>query len=662
MPAAILRRFTALPFVPFLALVCLAVVPSALWAGPGFQPVSPEELKMTSEPQAPGAHAVILFHQVDRDDNSVDSHQDDYFRVKILTEEGREYANVEIPFFKGDQDVIHVHARTIRPDGSIVEFKGQVFEKAVVKARGQSYLVKAFILPDVQVGGIIEYFYTTDFKEHYIFDSNWILSQDLFTKNLSYSLKPFQHEGWTLRWTWHLLPPGASPKEGPDHIIRMMAQNVPAFQTEDYMPPANELKSRVDFIYSDELLERDTEKFWRSVGKKRNGALESFVGKRKAMEEAVAQTVSANDPPEVKLRKIYDRVQQIRNTSYEVAKTDQEQKRDKEKPVENVEELWKRGYGNGVQLTWLFLGMARAAGFEAYGCWVANRAEYFFDPAGMQDRKLDANVVLVKLNGQDVYFDPGGLYTPFGMLTWVETGTPGMKLDKEGGSWIHTTLPKSDESKIVREAKLTMSDTGDVEGKLTVTYSGLEAMYWRQRERHTDEVQRKKSLEDSLKEHIPAATELDLSNKPDWNASETPLVAEFSIKIPGWVASAGRRAVMSVGFFAENEKHVFEHGDRVHPIYFSYPYETLDDVTVELPAGWHVASVPAVQNNDGHIVQYSLKVDNNKDVLHLVRKINVDVLMLEVKYYPALRNFFQAVRSGDAEQVLLQPGPSVANN
>jgi hypothetical protein len=34
----------------------------------GFQPVSQDELKMASEPKAPGAPAIILLRQVDRDD------------------------------------------------------------------------------------------------------------------------------------------------------------------------------------------------------------------------------------------------------------------------------------------------------------------------------------------------------------------------------------------------------------------------------------------------------------------------------------------------------------------------------------------------------------------------------------------------------------------
>ena len=104
-----------------------------------------------------------------------------------------------------------------------------------------------------------------------------------------------------------------------------------------------------------------------------NGEVEGFVGKRKAMEGA-AQIVSPSDTPEVKLQKIYARVQQLRNVSYEVRKTEQQQKREKEKEPANVEDVWKRGYGEGIQITWLFLGLVRAAGFDASGKWCRNAA------------------------------------------------------------------------------------------------------------------------------------------------------------------------------------------------------------------------------------------------------------------------------------------------
>jgi hypothetical protein len=643
--------------------VCMLTAQHAK-AGVGFQPVSSDELKMASEPLAPGAPAIILYRQVDRDDNGRTSHEDDYFRIKILTESGRKYGNVEVPFVKGRQDVVGVRARTIRPDGSIVEFAGQAFDKELVKGRGLKYLAKTFTLPEVQVGSIIEYYYTTDLGEYMLFDSHWILSDELFTKKARFSLKPYNgtYQAFSLRWSWHGLPPGAEPKQGPDRIVRMEADNIPAFLLEDYMPPPNELKSRVDFIYEEGFAEKDEDSYWRKIGKKRNGELESFIGKRKAMEQAVAQIASPSDSQDVKLRKIYDRVQQIRNTSYELQKTAQEEKRAKEKPLDNVEEVWKKGYGNSFQLTWLYLALLRAAGFEAYGCWVSDRREYFFSKVTMQSAKLDTNVVLVKLNGKDLYLDPGVPFTPFGLLTWSETAVVGLRLDNDGGTWIKTTLPEASESKIERVGNLKLSDSGDLEGKLTVTYTGLEAMYHRMDERRADEVARKKFLEERVTSQIGVAAEAELTNKPDWANSETPLVAEYTLKIPGWASNAGKRVVLPAAIFTAGEKGVFEHANRVQPIYFDYPYQKADDITVELPAGWQVSSVPPAQDLNGKVVVYNAKVEPSHGSLRLTRKLTIDVLLVDQKYYPALRNFFQAVRTSDGVQIVVQPGEIHASN
>ena len=647
------------------AAVSIGLIPDA-HAGVGFQPVSPEELQMTSEPHAPGAPAIILYRQVDRDDNGRTSHQDEYFRIKILTEEGRKFADIEIPYLKDRESISTIRARTIRPDGSIANFDGKVFDKTIAKAKGVKYLAKTFTLPDVQVGSIIEYFYTHDLSEDMLFDSRWILSQELFTRSAHFSLKPYRGGDfrWNVRWSWQDLPPGTQPpKEGTDHIIRMEAQNIPAFQTEDFMPPENELKARVDFIYSDEAFESDVEKFWHKVGKKLNGQMESFVDKRKAMEQAVAQIVSPSDSPEQKAHKIYARVQQLRNTSYEVHKTEQEEKRSKEKQGTNVEDIWKRGYGDSYHLTWLYLALVRAAGLEAYGVWASDRRNYFFSPKLMDPRQLDANVVLVKVNGKDVYCDPGAAFAPYGLLPWYETGVAGLRLDRDGGNWVQTTLPPSANSQIERTAKLKLDEnTGGLEGVLAITYTGLEAWQRRVEERNQDEIERKKFLEDQVKEYIPAASDVELTNKPDWRSSDSPLVAEYTLKVPGWASAAGRRALVPVGLFSATEKHLFDHTNRMHPIYFEFPFQKIDDVTVQLPQGWQVSHAPPQANHDGHVVLYSLKVDHDAGAMHWTRKLNVDFCLLDSKYYGALRSFLEVVRTGDDAQIILQPANTTSAN
>jgi hypothetical protein len=642
-------------FVCVWCVYFLARVPVAVNADE-WQPISPAELQMTSVPEAPGAPAVYLYRQVDRDD--INNHEYNYSRIKILTEEGRKYANVEIPFFNGNESVHSVKARTIRPDGTIANFEGKPIDKMIVKAKGIKYMAKVIVLPDVQVGSIIEYHYMNQLKDRYVFDSHWIVSEELFTKYAKFSLRPSTY--FPVRFSWQGLPAGVVPKNDPG-LVHLEIKNVEAFQTEDYMPPQNELKARVDFLYTEET-ENQPEKFWKKEGKKQNDKVESFIGKRKAMEQAVAQIVSPSDTPEVKLQKIYARVQQVRNTGYEVETTEQEKKREKEKTIKNVEDVWKSGAGSGREITWLFLALVRAAGLEAYPVLVSRRSEYFFTPMTMDPHRLDDNIVLVKLNGKDGYYDPGTLYTPFGLLPWPETAVRGLRLDKDGGGWVKTDVPDASVSHIERKADLKMTDQGALEGKVTVTFSGLEALSLRIQLRNQDEATRTKYIEDAVREFIPVGIDVDLKNKPDWTSSSPTLVGEFQIKVEGWASSAGHRALIPIGLFGAPEKHVFEHSARVHPIYFDFPTARLDDVTIELPLDWKVNSVPQGHKDEGKVCSYNTTVENKNGTLHLTRNLNIETLLLDIKYYPALRKFFQTVKTGDEQQIVVQPGGISAAN
>ena len=69
--------------------------------------------------------------------------------------------------------------------------------------------------------------------------------------------------------------------------------------------------------------------------------------------------------------------------------------------------------------------------------------------------------------------------------------------------------------------------------------------------------------------------------------------------------------VIPAAIFTAGEKGIFEHANRVHPIYFEYPHEKADDVTIELPPGWQVSSVPPPQNLNAGAVAYNLKVEQS---------------------------------------------------
>ena len=71
-----------------------------------------------------------------------------------------------------------------------------------------------------------------------------------------------------------------------------------------------------------------------------------------------------------------------------------------------------------------------------------------------------------------------------------------------------------------------------------------------------------------------------------------------------------------------------------------------------LPQGW---------SDTGKIVSYTLKAENDKQKLHLVRNLAVDFILLETKYYPALREYFQQIKTTDDQQIILEAGAPSAS-
>jgi hypothetical protein len=623
-------------------------------------PISPDELKMTSEPKAPGAPAIFLFRQVDRDDNGPSEAV--YARIKILTEEGRKYADVEVPFDKETESVHGIQARTIHPDGSIAKFDGTVYEKPIVQARGVKWLAKTFTMPAVQVGSIIEYRYRHQFQPFFVFNSHWILSQDLFTKDAKFSLDPYR--GFHLRYSWPVgLPTGTERPKEERGKIRLESRDVPAFVTEDYMPPENQLKFRVDFIYvsdSDPKPEKDPDVFWKNYGKRIFHLVDNFVDKRRAMTEAAATIVDPGDSPEVKLRKIYERTLRIRNLSFERRKTQQETDRENLKTAKNVEDLWKQGYGDGNQITWLFLALVRAAGIQADPVIVSTRDVRFFDYRIQNPAELNSNVVLATLNGKQMFLDPGTAFAPFGLLPWSETAVRGLRLDKDGGTWIQTPLAETAESRVERRGNLKLATNGTLEGKMTVTFTGQEALWRRHEERDEDDAGRKQFLEDEIKADIPSGIVVELTNRPDWNSASPTLVAEYDLKIPGWASIAGQRAVMPVGLFGGRDKWIFQHQTREHPLYFDFRHQSADEVTIELPPNWQVNSSPQPTRENRKVLDYASSSEVKNGSLHLKRELTVATLLVEARDYGTVQNFFEIVRTGDEQQIILTPVKKMA--
>ncbi|MHA0111838.1 hypothetical protein ACXYUI_32880, partial [Klebsiella pneumoniae] len=77
---------------------------------------------------------------------------------------------------------------------------------------------------------------------------------------------------------------------------------------------------------------------------------------------------------------------------------------------------------------------------------------------------------------------------------------------------------------IERQARLKLEERGTLAGTLTVRYGGLEGAWRRLAELNEDDAERKRYMEDQIRNSVASGIEVKLTNTPDWSAWDEPLV------------------------------------------------------------------------------------------------------------------------------------------
>ena len=73
-------------------------------------------------------------------------------------------------------------------------------------------------------------------------------------------------------------------------------------------------------------------------------------------------------------------------------------------------------------------------------------------------------------------------------------------------------------------------------------------------------------------------------------------------------------------------------------------------------------NLPQLKNLDNKVCTYHVEAHDKGGSLHVNRHLMMNFLLLEPKYYGALRNFYEQARRGDEEQVILSSGAASTQN
>ncbi|HEX6494170.1 MAG TPA: transglutaminase domain-containing protein [Acidobacteriaceae bacterium] len=638
-----------------LLFLPLSLTPLTAFAADWQQP-TPEELKMTAEPSAPNADAIYLYRE-DVTDNK--NHMEAiYVRLKILRDEGKKYGDVELTGASRDFQITDIQGRTIHADGKVIPFTGKPYDKLLVKTKTLQYKAKVFSLPEVETGSILEYRYKLRFDDNVLLSPEWNVQQALFLRKAHFHYIPTDHlvishidKGSvtsSLAYS-QLLPKGDKVVETRGEYD-LAVENVPALPREEYEPPMDAFAYRVRFYYTSM---RSSQEFWNSYGKSWSHDIDKFASPSSAINDAAKELTSGATTQNEKLNKLYDAVMKLENTRYSREHSKDENRAEGVKRLKSAADVLALKRGTPDELAMLFLALARAAGFHAEAMIVVDRDRDFFDQSYLDSGQLDDLIILVTVDGKERAFDPGERYATYGTLHWRHTLAGGLR-QQDG----HTAISESPsigykETVVHRVAELTLAPDGTITGSVTVICTGQHAMRWRQRALEGDQVALKKQFDEELRSDLPPGIMVQTDHFLGLDSEDTNLVVRMNVT--GSLGTAtGKRIFLPLSIFSAGSRDPFTSSHREEPIDLRYPFLEKDEVTLHLPDGFQVESVPSDARVDlpQNAVYLSHAKANGQTITYSRSYIMANILY-DASEYDKLKAFFDDVSNKDRAQAVL---------
>jgi len=655
-------------FPPIALVVCLlavtAVATPVTAAFEDWKPVDPSELSLKTPTVEKEADAEGLFWEVRIEDSPEgDLIFNHYLRVKVFTERGREsQSKIDLPFgnlYGGEVKIKDIAARTIKPDGSIVELKKEdIFERTIVKVSGLKVKARSFAMPSVEPGCIIEY----RWREVRVRDTAHYLrlqfQRDIPVRRVQYLIKPYDYPGLSFNSvTMHgQSAPWVREKNG---FYSTSMTNMPAMQEEARMPPEDQVKTWMLVYYSRGDVRPDPNKYWSEIGKDFYENNKSSIKPNDEVKKLAASLIAEAKDDDEKLQRLFEFCRsKIKNWNDDaVGLTDEE--REKLKDNKNPGDTLKRGIGGGRDIDTLFAALANAAGFDARIALSPDRGDLFFDKSLPNAYFIDPRNVAVNVGGTWKFFNPGYNHIPYGMLLWREEGEQALITDPKQPVWVETPMSPPEKSQIKRRAKLKLSEDGTLEGDVTVEYSGHFAIERKEEIDEESETQRVDRLKLEIRELMSAAevSEIKIENVTDY---VKPLAYTFHIRVPGYAQRTGKRIFIQPAFFQRGVDPLFATAGRKHPVYFAFPWSEDDHVQIELPPGYALDNADApTPFGSGKISEYKPSLSVTSDGKMLIYKRTFffgggNAVLFPLETYPAMKNYFDQLHKQDNHNLALK--------
>ncbi len=598
----------------------------------------------------PNADAIILLNQFSHEVTpSGKSRYTTHQVVKILTERGvQNYDDIAIPHTPTAQYITINVARTITPDGSVVEPPEEAFND-VTPPGLLSYnlysdsMWRVISMPALKPGVCIEYQVTLeDAGADSVGSTSWFWGGYSFQ-----STDPILQSAYALRvpqetdFRWKAIHCQLNPQilhEGETSTYLWTYGETPALKTEYNMPATNDIVPRLS--YSSVESWEAVYNWYRDIAKDRytvDQAIEETV------EELIADLLTEDD----KIRAIYHFVaSQIRYVGIELG-----QGAYQPTPADQVLSV---RYGDCKDKTTLMIAMLDLVGIEAFPV-MLNPAPYqrvdLELPSLGQFSHLIAAVP--RDNGDYIWLDPTADTCSYGDLPARNRGRTGFIIRSDRGEFVDIPISTPESNQLIVDTEIALTEDGNVQGTMRVDTRGQYNVEARLEYKQVSPSAWKDTLAVGLSKQFPGVRvdSVQISDLADLNV---PVRLNVAFTVENYAEPIGNRLMFPLPSDEFSDyAGVFAAAERQHPLDLSYPMQMKKTIRIALPEGWTATFPQDVRlENRFARVERQYKLEGNQ--IHYEINFIIKEAIIPPEDYPAAKRFFDILVREDRTQLILE--------
>lgn len=607
-----------------------------------------------------GIHDAVLLSEKGHYDDTGSKYKYYYHRrIKIFNERGKVHGEIEIPYINKKQKYKKIMARTITPDGQILEIKkDDIREENVIKAGKFKMIQKQFVMPGMVDGCIIEYMYEVEFQTAL---DGWTFQNDLYTIKSMFLWETENNSGpWgSFRNKYTLLncenyTPSIRNSVKDDKIIRTFElANLPVFEKEKFAPVTDELLVQVrifkipPLVYGvvDAYDQIDTLDEWAVFATYFNHFFIEFLKKHSRVTDILNSTIKVTDTPEEKAKKLYEYISEnIVNTNY----TDEENKKYKEN--NNINDVISRGYGSSTDINYLYACMLKELDMDATIGYVTDRSSSVFHSNVTDPRQFDMTLVVLRDQSKgDRFFCPGTPYTPYGYVPWFAIGTPVLAL-RMYKPWTMAKAGTANRNVYYSDSELFIENETSARCTTSVQLKGQFEQAYKLKYKLLDDENKQDEILSDLYPHVENAEIIDYSVMAD----STDFTVTTKITVDEYCMNVGDRLLVTPALLIKAPKNPFEQEKRKNLVIFEFPYIRVDKLAIDIPSGYNVEEVPekVVYNNTigGFTTTYTV----TDSTIQYFRQFILKGCFIKPEGYKVVKELFDKIQKSDENQLVLK--------